>query len=166
MPGFFPQWGNQLAVLLDAIQIYGTISHDRKDPNGFNIMPRKRIDHSDSPGAPCLLGAHFPIAEGLHHAFYTALYTSRTLRQLISQDVNYAFISNSDNLGGVMAAFPHLHAHRFFNTDNIWIHPGALKDLFGRDMEFYAPLWTNTLRLRNRNDRACFAHRLAYSISV
>jgi UTP--glucose-1-phosphate uridylyltransferase len=37
-----------------------------------------------------------------HGDIYTALYTSGTLQSLIDEGIQYAFISNSDNLGGVM----------------------------------------------------------------
>ena len=37
-----------------------------------------------------------------HGDVYTALYTSGTLEDLLSQGIEYAFISNSDNLGAIM----------------------------------------------------------------
>jgi len=39
-----------------------------------------------------------------HGDVYTALYTSGTLQSLIDEGIYYAFISNSDNLGGILDA--------------------------------------------------------------
>ncbi len=39
-----------------------------------------------------------------HGDIYSAIYTSGMLKRLLSQDISYAFISNSDNLGATMDA--------------------------------------------------------------
>ena len=117
-----------------------------------------------------------------HGDIYPALLTSGMLDRLLGQECEYAFISNSDNLGAVMDpcllgyfantgspfmmevadrteadkkgghlarlksgryvlreiaqtpeadmnAFQDIHRHKYFNTNNIWIHLPSLKAL-------------------------------------
>ena len=142
-----------------------------------------------------------------HGDVYLALYTSGLLDRLLDEGILYAFISNSDNLGGTMDAsllgyisennFPfmmevsqrtpadvkggHLAKHKdgylvlreiaqcdkadldifqdigyhcFFNTNNIWINLGFLKELIAGDGGIRLPMILNPKTLDPRDENS------------
>ena len=142
-----------------------------------------------------------------HGDIYTALHTSGILNKLLSEGIEYAFISNSDNLGATMDeailgyfaeigypflmevaertpsdlkgghlarhkngrlilreaaqcpvneldAFKNTSCYRFFNTNNIWINLGYLKDLIEKEGTVHLPLILNPKTLDPRDDNS------------
>jgi UTP--glucose-1-phosphate uridylyltransferase len=142
-----------------------------------------------------------------HGDIFTALYTSGILNKLLSEDIEYAFISNSDNLGasvdetilgylseigfpflmevaertpsdlkgGHLAkdkngrfllreaaqcpaneldAFRDTSCYRFFNTNNIWINLGYLKDLIEKEGTVKLPLIVNPKTIDPKDDNS------------
>jgi len=51
-------------------------------------MKREKINRSGTSNAPCLLGAHFSIAEGLHNAIYTANKFGCNALQIFTKNAN------------------------------------------------------------------------------
>lgn len=142
-----------------------------------------------------------------HGDIYTALYTSGILNKLWSEGIEYAFISNSDNLGATvdeailgyfaeigypflmevaertpadlkgghlarhkngrlllreaaqcpaneLDAFKDTSCYRFFNTNNIWINLGYLKDLIKKEGTVHLPLILNPKTLDPIDDNS------------
>ncbi|MBK8985590.1 MAG: UTP--glucose-1-phosphate uridylyltransferase [Chloroflexi bacterium] len=166
---------------LRALQFYNDLNR-RTLPLSFLQHKQPKIVQAD------LSPASWPQDPGLewcppgHGDIYTALVTRGALSALLSQNMEYAFVSNADNLGAVIdlsilgymvennipflmevadrtemdkkgghlaqradgqlllresaqcppedkAAFQDIGRHRYFNTNNLWIHLPSLRQL-------------------------------------
>jgi len=140
-----------------------------------------------------------------HGDVYAALHTSGTLQKLLDEGMRYAFITNSDNLGGALNTgllgyfssrqfpfmmevaqrsasdtkgghlarlrsdrlvlreiaqcpeqdldrFQDISYHRYFNTNNIWIHLDFLNALIQRDRVVRLPMIVNPKSLDPRDE--------------
>jgi len=189
---------------LRALQFYNDLNR-RTLPLSFLQHKEPKIVQAD------LSPVDWPAAPDLewcppgHGDIYTALVTRGTLSALLSQGIEYAFISNADNLGAVIdlsilgymvkheipflmevadrtemdkkgghlaqrpdgqlvlresaqcppedkAAFQDISRHRYFNTNNLWIHLPTLRQLMlTRSNKLGLPLIRNSKTVDPRN---------------
>jgi UTP--glucose-1-phosphate uridylyltransferase len=157
-----------------------------------------------------------------HGDIYTALITRATLSALLSQDYEYAFLSNADNLGAVVdmailghivannipflmevadrtemdrkgghlaqrldgqfvlreaaqcpeedkSAFQDIGRHRYFNTNNLWVHLPTLRQMMlNRKNRLGLPLIRNrkTLDPRDPNSPAVYQLETAMGSAI
>jgi UTP--glucose-1-phosphate uridylyltransferase len=142
-----------------------------------------------------------------HGDIYSALFSSKMLHKLLDQNIRYAFISNSDNLGAridesllgyfskndlpflmevtqrrpldakgghlakhkngrlvlreiaqcpeeELEAFQDIEKYRFFNTNNLWLNLGFLKNYVAKFKRIYLPLILKPGKLDPRDDNS------------
>lgn len=164
--------------------------------------------------------AHFPDEPELewcppgHGDLYVALATSGMLERLLDSGIEYAFVSNADNLGAVldtrilghfasrqlpflmevadrtpadrkgghlarradgqfvlreiaqcppedMSAFQDISRHRYFNTNNLWIHLPTLQSvLIGREYRLGLPMIRNRKTIDPRDPNSMQVYQL------
>jgi len=198
---------------LRALQFYNDLNR-RTLPLSFLQHKEPKIVQAD------LSPVNWPAAPDLewcppgHGDIYTALVTRGTLSALLSQGIEYAFISNADNLGAVVdlsilgymvkheipflmevadrtemdkkgghlaqrpdgqlvlresaqcppedkAAFQDITRHRYFNTNNLWVHLPSLRQIMlTRSNKLGLPLIRNSKTVDPRDPASTPVYQL------